>query len=100
MPCPTGWHADANLRSCHGDPRLKTLVPDVEGSARAWAEQHGDPINHMLVMRSEFSQTRPDLVREVFRIFKASRDIAIAAGNKGAVKLHYGYMEQPRIPAA
>jgi 4,5-dihydroxyphthalate decarboxylase len=72
------------------DPRLKTLVPDVEASARAWADQYGDPINHMLVLRSEYSKTRPDLVREVFRIFKASRDIAIAAGNKGAAKLHYG----------
>ena len=36
------------------------------------------------------SKTRPDLVREVFRIFKASRDIAIADGNKGAAKLNYG----------
>lgn len=72
------------------DPRLKTLIPDVEDSARAWAAKHGDPINHMLVMRSEFSKKRPDLVREVFRIFKASRDVAIATGNKNATKLHYG----------
>lgn len=72
------------------DPRLKALIPDVEGSARAWAEKYGDPINHMLVVRSELSKTRPDVVREVFRIFKASRDIAIAAGNKNAAKLHYG----------
>lgn len=72
------------------DPRLKTLIPDVEGSARAWAEQYGDPINHMLVVRSELSKTRPDVVREVFRIFKAARDIAIAAGNKNAAKLYYG----------
>jgi 4,5-dihydroxyphthalate decarboxylase len=72
------------------DPRLKTLIPDVEGSAQAWAAQHGDPINHMLVIRSELSRTRPDIVREVFRIFKESRDIAVQNGNKNAAKLTYG----------
>jgi 4,5-dihydroxyphthalate decarboxylase len=44
----------------------------------------------MLVIRSEISQKRPDVVREVFRIFKEGRDIAIRAGNKNAAKLHYG----------
>jgi 4,5-dihydroxyphthalate decarboxylase len=72
------------------DPRLKMLIPDVETAAKAWAAEHGDPINHMLVIRSEISQKRPDVVREVFRIFKESRDIAIRAGNKNAAKLHYG----------
>ena len=47
----------------------------------AWADKHGVPINHMLVIRSELSRTRPDLVREVFRIFKESRDIAIRGGD-------------------
>jgi 4,5-dihydroxyphthalate decarboxylase len=44
----------------------------------------------MLVIRSELSRTRPDLVREVFRIFKESRDIAIRGGNKNAAQLNYG----------
>jgi 4,5-dihydroxyphthalate decarboxylase len=56
----------------------------------AWADKHGVPINHMLVIRSELSRTRPDLVREVFRIFKESRDIAIRGGNKNAAQLNYG----------
>ncbi len=72
------------------DPRLKTLIPDVEAVSRAWADKHGVPINHMLVIRSELSRTRPDLVREVFRIFKESRDIAIRGGNKNAAQLNYG----------
>lgn len=72
------------------DPRLKTLIPDVEAASRAWADKHGVPINHMLVIRSELSRTRPDLVREVFRIFKESRDIAIRGGNKNAAQLNYG----------
>jgi 4,5-dihydroxyphthalate decarboxylase len=72
------------------DPRLKTLFPDVEAASRAWADKHGAPINHMLVIRSELSRTRPDLVREVFRIFKESRDIAVRGGNKNAAQLNYG----------
>lgn len=72
------------------DPRLKLLIPDHEQAAKSWAEKHGDPINHMLVIRSELSRTRPDIVREVFRLFKASRDAAVKAGNKNAAGLQYG----------
>jgi len=72
------------------DPRLKMLIPDVEAASRAWADRHGQPINHMLVIRSELSRTRPEVVREIFRVFKAARDIAIADGNKNAALMHYG----------
>jgi 4,5-dihydroxyphthalate decarboxylase len=72
------------------DPRLKLLIPDVEKAAATWAEKHGNPINHMLVIRSELSRTRPDVVREVFRIFKEGRDIAVRAGNKNAAQLQFG----------
>lgn len=72
------------------DPRLKQLIPDSEGAARAWASKYGDPINHMLVIRTELSQKRPDVVREVFRLFKESRDIAVRSGNKNAGQLKFG----------
>lgn len=72
------------------DPRLKVLIPDSEAAAAAWAAQHGNPINHMLAIRSELSATRPDVVREVFRLFKEARDIAAAAGNKNAAQLKFG----------
>lgn len=72
------------------DPKLKTLIPDVETAAKEWATKHGNPINHMLVVRSELSSARPDVVREVFRIFKESRDIAVREGNKNAAQLNYG----------
>jgi 4,5-dihydroxyphthalate decarboxylase len=72
------------------DPRLKILIPDSEKAAAAWAEKHGKPINHMLVIRSELSHTRPDVVREVFRIFKASHDIAVRGGSKNAADLQFG----------
>ena len=72
------------------DLRLKILIPDSEKAAAAWTGKHGNPINHMLVMRSELSRSRPDVVREVFRIFKESRDIAVRAGNKNAAQLQFG----------
>jgi 4,5-dihydroxyphthalate decarboxylase len=59
------------------DPRLKHLIPDPEAAAKKWAERHhGIPINHMLVIRSELSQSRPDVVREVFREFQESKRAA------------------------
>jgi 4,5-dihydroxyphthalate decarboxylase len=72
------------------DPRLKHLIPDSEAAAKAWADQHGYPINHMLVVRSELSRTRPDVVKEVFRLFKESRDAAVRAGDKNAAELQFG----------
>src|ERR1700761_3727362 len=47
------------------DPRLKHLIPDHETAARAWAERHhGIQINHMVVVRTELSKSRPDVVAE------------------------------------
>ena len=72
------------------DARLKHLIPDHEKAAETWAQQHGAPINHLLVIRSELSQKRPDVVREVFRIFKEARDIAAKGGNKNAAQIKFG----------
>jgi 4,5-dihydroxyphthalate decarboxylase len=72
------------------DPRLRPLIPDSEAAAKAWSDKHGPPINHMLVIRSELSRTRPDVVREVFRMFKESRDAAAHAGDENAGGLRFG----------
>lgn len=72
------------------DPRLKRLIPDSEKAAAIWAEQHGNPINHMLVVRRNLSHTRPDVMRELFRIFIESRDSAIRNGNKNVTRLQFG----------
>ena len=56
------------------DPRLKPLIPDAETANRKWSESHGGvPINHMLVIRDELAKTRPDVVREIYRMLKESR---------------------------
>ena len=66
------------------DPRFKTLVPDAEGASKKWAETHGGvPINHMLVARASIAQSRPDVIKEVFRLFKEARQVDTAS--KGAL---------------
>jgi 4,5-dihydroxyphthalate decarboxylase len=61
------------------DPRLKPLIPDAEEANRKWSESHGGvPINHMLVIREELARTRPDVVREVYRLFLEAKQAAFA----------------------
>lgn len=61
------------------DPCLKPLIPDPEAANRKWAERHGGvPINHMLVIRDELAAKRPDVVREVYRLFKDAKAAAYA----------------------
>jgi 4,5-dihydroxyphthalate decarboxylase len=61
------------------DPRLKLLVPDPETANRKWSESHGGvPINHMLVIREQLAKTRPDVVREVYRLFRDAKQASFA----------------------
>jgi 4,5-dihydroxyphthalate decarboxylase len=59
------------------DARLKHLIPNAEAAAQRWAERHhGVPINHMLVVREELSRSRPDAVKEIFRLLRESKRAA------------------------
>jgi len=61
------------------DARLKPLIPDPEAANRAWSQTHGGvPIKHMLVIREQLAQTRPDIVREVYRVFKEAKAASFA----------------------
>jgi 4,5-dihydroxyphthalate decarboxylase len=56
------------------DPRLAPLILDADAVSRKWAEKHGGvPINHMMVVRSTASKSRPDLVKEIYRMLRESR---------------------------
>jgi 4,5-dihydroxyphthalate decarboxylase len=64
------------------DPRLKHLVPDHEAATQRWIQAHGGiPINHMVVVRTELSKSRPDVVAEVFRLLRESKEAAGAPKN-------------------
>jgi 4,5-dihydroxyphthalate decarboxylase len=59
------------------DPRLKPLIPDAEGAARAWAQKNGGvPINHMAVVRDTIVKSRPDVVKEIYRLLEESKRAA------------------------
>jgi 4,5-dihydroxyphthalate decarboxylase len=75
------------------DPRLKPLIPDADAVARKWAETHGGvPINHMMVVRDSISKSRPDVVKEVYRMLYESRKAAQppAADNSLLDPLRFG----------
>jgi 4,5-dihydroxyphthalate decarboxylase len=56
------------------DPRLAPLIDDADGAARKWAETHGGiPINHMMVVRKEIAGSRPDVVKDIYRVLRESR---------------------------
>ncbi len=56
---------------------IRHLIPDHEAAGRAWAKAHGGiPINHLAVMRESIVRARPDVVREVYRLLKESREAA------------------------
>jgi len=58
------------------DERLAPLIPDADTAARKWAEKHGGvPINHMMVVRNRIAQSRPDVVREIYRMLRESRRV-------------------------
>jgi 4,5-dihydroxyphthalate decarboxylase len=59
------------------DPRLAPLIPDANTAAQTWAKAHGGvPINHMMVIRDTISKSRPDLVKEIYRMLRESRRAA------------------------
>ena len=74
------------------DPRLKPLIPDADAVARTWAQTHGGvPINHMMVVRESISKSRPDVVKEIYRVLLESRRAAQpAADNNLLDPLRFG----------
>jgi len=56
------------------DPRVVPLIPDPDAAARAWRDEHGAiQINHMVTVKDSLSRTRPDAVREVYRLLAESK---------------------------
>ena len=65
---------------------LRPLIANAAEEAARWAEKHGGiPINHMMVVKESITQTRPDIVREVYRLLKESAASAVP-GNPGALR--------------
>jgi len=75
---------------------IKHLIPDHESAGREWARRHGGvPINHLAVMREEIVKSRPDVVREVYRVLKESRAAAsLPAGADDPLRFGIGAIRQ------
>lgn len=59
------------------DGPIRHLIPNREEAGRAWARAHGGvPINHLAVLKENIVRSRPDVVREVYRVLKESRAAA------------------------
>ena len=66
------------------DPRLQPLIPDADAVARNWARTHGGvPINHMMVVRESISKSRPDVVKEIYRMLHDSRCVVPPRADNG-----------------
>jgi 4,5-dihydroxyphthalate decarboxylase len=78
----------SNLMS---DPRLRLIIPDPKAAAAEWyAQNQAPPINHMLVVRKSVAEARPDVVREVYRLFVAGRDCMPSLAEGEVDMLPYG----------
>ncbi len=59
------------------DPRLKSVIPGHEEAAKEWYKKYGTvPINHMVVVKTALSQSKPGAVGEVFRMLQESKKAA------------------------
>lgn len=59
------------------DERIRTLIPQPAEAARDWHRRTGAiPINHMVAIRREIAEQRPDAVREVYRLLTEARRLS------------------------
>lgn len=59
------------------DPKIKPVIDNAAEAGRAWFAKHGlVPINHMLVVTRKLAQSHPDIVKEIYGLFKRSKTMA------------------------
>ena len=93
------------------DPRVAHLIPDPFNTAKKWFAREGVvPINHVFVVHKDIASSRPDIVREIYRMIGESRALTqgglpdpfppmgLEANRKGlALAIQWAY-EQNIIP--
>jgi 4,5-dihydroxyphthalate decarboxylase len=64
------------------DPGLRCVFPDPAAASRAFARAHGFvPINHVVVVRRDIAEARPDLLVDLVRLFAAAKAMAPRVDN-------------------
>ena len=79
-------------------PKLKGLIPDPAGAGLSWhAKYNALMVNHIVVVKSDLSKNNPEIVREVYRMLKASHAASTEAAPKDGVdKRPIGYSANKR----
>ena len=73
------------------DPRFVSIIPDARGAGLAWHRRtNAIHLNHMVVVKQELSRTRPDLVRETYRLLAAARAAGEPVTEDGVDLIPYG----------
>lgn len=68
-----------------GEERVTTVIDDPKTAAQEWgARNKAVPINHMVAIRKELADSRPDIVRAVYQALIASRVAAEGEPQPGA----------------
>lgn len=58
-----------------GEPGLRTLIADPKAAARDWHQRTGAvAINHVVTIRREIAESKPALVRELYRMLLAANE--------------------------
>jgi 4,5-dihydroxyphthalate decarboxylase len=71
---------DAVLGEKSEHPDLRPLFAETPAEERAWFARHGIvPINHMVVVRRDLSETHPEAVREVHRLLGEANKASVAS---------------------
>ena len=69
------------------DPRFRTVFPDPVAAGEAFRRRHGfTPVNHLVTMRRDLAEARPDIAAELVAMFKQAKAAAgLAATQEGAL---------------
>jgi 4,5-dihydroxyphthalate decarboxylase len=63
------------------DPLLRPVFPDPEASAQAfWRRHRLVPVNHLVTVRCDLAERRPELVVELIRMFRDAKAAASVPG--------------------
>jgi 4,5-dihydroxyphthalate decarboxylase len=73
------------------DPMFKTVFPDPDASAESfWRKHKFIPVNHMVTVRRELAQERPDVIGELVRMFREAKTAGTAPVGDGRDPLVFG----------
>ena len=104
----TAGELDAVLGELPSEAKHKSLFADPDAEAQAWCRKQGTvPVNHLIVVTQALADSRPDVVREVYRMLKASKAMAAPAtpdfvpfgieANRRSLELITGYAAQQKL---